>query len=266
MNSPGFAATGPSALGVVGPAPARTSAATARREPGAEHWLANTRLLMLDDPCLRFRAQALMQQRATEPERLLAIQAYVKSLEFVIPRQRVLTARQVAEGRGNGWFGKSTLFVALLRIAGFPARIRLLQFSPELFRGYLQSTGPFSLPVVEVWSQGRWLQTDSHVYDREYLTLARRALQRREWRRGFGIDAWGSLAWSGRDDALVMAGMPQSSGPSVVADLGTYSDPDEFMPVLVERDAAWFAQKSRFYWRKSRLRAGIGHLRDGQFD
>lgn len=229
-----------------------------------DSWRGNTALLRLDDPQLRLRVQSLLLMRATEPEKLVAIQVFVKSLEFSIPRERMLNACQVVQGRGNGWFGKSTLFVALLRIAGFPARVRLLQFVQALFRGFLETDGPFCLPIVEMWT--RWVRTDSHIYDPEYLTLTRRALLRRGWVEGFGTHRYGTAAWNGREESMIMAGSTQVGGTSIVADFGAFNDPEEFMPVLIERNAAWFGQRSRFYWRKSRLRRGLKRLRAGDFD
>jgi hypothetical protein len=235
-------------------------------QPSAEHWLGDTQLLLLQDPGLRFRAESLVQMRTTDAQRLLAVQAYVKSLEFVIPWRASMTARHVLDGVGSGWFGKATLFVSLLRIAGFPARMRLLQFRAELFRGFVHSTKPFCLPVVEVWTRDRWVRTDTYAYDPEYLALAHRALLRRGWVQGFGVHRWGNASWTGCDDAMVMADSMRIGGESIVADCGAFDDPQQFLPALVSRDADRFAAHSKYFWRKALLRRGIRRLRAGAFE
>lgn len=231
-------------------------------DPSLERWQRNTPLLGLDDERLRFRARCLLQQRAGEAQRLCAILNYVQSIAFELPSSPAVSARQVMDGFGNGWFGKTTLFVALMRGAGFPARARLLQFSPTLLHGLIRTAKPFSLPVAEVFSGGRWVRTDLHIYDKEYFRLARHALAAHGWSEGFGIHQHGARAWDGKSDALAMA--PRSDTADL-ADLGPFDDAAGFFPQVLKHDTTWPAHHTEFVFRKQLISHGLRRLRRGAF-
>ena len=115
----------------------------------------------LRDSKLRLRVQSLTQLRRTPREQAVAIYGFVKTLPLMMaPAYRVMTARDCLEARRAGWYGKSTLLIALLRATGLPARLRVLGLSGEVLRGLVKTHLPFYLPVVEVWLDDRWVLFD----------------------------------------------------------------------------------------------------------
>src|SRR6478735_11653358 len=99
-------------------------------------WLGSTPLLDLEDPKLRLRVQSLTQLCSTEHERAMAIYGFVKRMPFAKPfKMRLHTAREVVEAQRGDAPDKATVFVALLRLAGVPARIRYITLRGEILRG-----------------------------------------------------------------------------------------------------------------------------------
>jgi transglutaminase-like putative cysteine protease len=213
-------------------------AVPARDDPAT--WLGSTRLFDPEDPKLRLRAQSLTQLCKSERERVLAIYGFVKRLTFARSfKLRLATAREVlARGRGDA-DDKATLWVALMRAAGIPARLRYIELRGEILRGLTSGVASAARPVVEVWVGGRWLRTDTYIFDAAYMAAARRRLQDRGWEWGYGIHRDGHVIWSGADDAY-LGGAPTSRDAMVLEDHGLFSDPGEAM-----RSDAWRAAHPR---------------------
>ena len=229
-------------------------------------WLGNAPLLNLGDDKLRLRVHTVLQFARSDAEKLRSICLYVASVPFDVPafaspRQ---TRRTVARRDAVGWYSKAGLFQAMLRTAGYPARVRMIRIGPEMYRGLATSTQAFVLPVVEVWTGGRWVTTDNYVYDPRYLAAAREALYRRSWRSGYGIDLDGQFDWNGQDDALCMI-VPrhQGQGPPPQS-LGVYDDPLAFASQLKHSSGwrwAWLVARNRLM--SMRMSRGVRRLRDG---
>lgn len=193
-----------------------------------KHWLASSPLLDLDDPKLRLRVQSLTQLCKTDREKALALYAFVKRIPFAHPfKMRLHTAREVLQQPCADSADKATLWVALMRIAGFAARIRYLTLDTEVLRG-LPSAMPQPLrPVVEVFRDGRWVGTDSYIFDAAYSAAALRRLQVQGWARGYAIHVDAQLLWDGLHGAYLGAWAPDDD-PMVLHDHGVYCDPLEF--------------------------------------
>ena len=190
-------------------------------------WMGDTPMLNLGDDKLRLRVQTVVQFSRSDVERLRSICRYVASIPFDVPplgRMKV-TRTTLARRKPVGWYSKAALFQAMLRIAGFPARIRMIRVASEMYRGLAQPGGAFVLPVVEVWTRQRWVVTDNYVYDPPYLAAAREAVQQRGWRSGYGVYLDGQTDWDGMNDALVMIVPDHSGGLMPSQFLGVYDDP-----------------------------------------
>ena len=202
-----------------------------RDEADPRQWLGDTPMLNLADDKLRLRVHTVIQFSRTDAEKLRSICNYVSSIPFNVPafaRVQRTTRRTLSRRRAVGWYSKAALFQAMLRIAGFPARVRMIRIDGDMFRGLANSRREFVLPVVEVWTGGKWVITDSYVYDPLYLATAREAVQRQGWRTGYGVHRDGQTVWNGVDDALVMIVPDRSKGPVPAQYLGVYDDPQEF--------------------------------------
>lgn len=210
-------------------------------------WLGSTPLLDLEDSRLRIRARALTQLSKTDREKALAIYGFVKRIPFAKPfKLRLHSPREVLDmGRGDA-VDKVSLFVALLRIARIPARVRYIEVRGEMFRGLMNHMAEVPRLLAEIWLDGKWLATDTYVFDAVYMAAARRRLEEQGWECGYGIHRNGKSIWNGMESAY-LGGVEISKDPMVLSDLGVFNDALEFMSSeafsrlhpLVTRTVAW---------------------------
>jgi hypothetical protein len=196
---------------------------------GPEHWLGPTELLDLGDTKLRLRTRSLTQLAKNEREKALAIYGFVKRIPFARPfKLKLRSPRQVIDaGRGDA-LDKVGLFLALLRIADIPARIRFMQLPGEMLRGLISHMASAARPVAEIWIGGRWVATDTYIFDAAYMAAARQRLAEEDWECGYGIHRDGASIWNGTQDAFLtgdaVAREHLARGPE-----GAYDDPLAFV-------------------------------------
>ena len=200
------------------------TASGGRDDPCA--WLASTRLLDLDDPKLRLKAHSLTQLCKTEREKALAIYGFVKRIELAKPfKMRWRTAREVIEFGSGDADDKATVLIALLRLAGIPARVRYVELRGEMLQGLVPNMTRAARPMAEIWL-GRWVRTDTYIFDAAYMAAARQRLKDSGSQCGYGINVNGHALWNGVDDAF-LGGCATEQDPMVLRDLGPVSDPQE---------------------------------------
>lgn len=203
---------------------------TRRRSPDdPAYWLGSAPLLDLEDPKLRLRAHALTQLCKSERAKAMAVYGFVKRTPFAKPMKlHVRTAREVLDaGRGDA-DDKATLLIALLRASQIPARLRYIELRGEILRGLTSNVTSAARPVAEIWLDGRWVSTDTYIFDAAYMAAARQRLKDHDWEWGYGIHRNGHIVWNGADDAF-LGGFPTADDPMVIEDLGVYNDPAELM-------------------------------------
>lgn len=196
-------------------------------EPG--EWRGATPLLDIEDTRLRLRAKALTQLSRSERERVLAIYRFVKRIPFAKPAKlRLKTAREVLDAQRADAEDKASLFVALLRAAGFAARLRYVELHGDILRGLTTAIASAARPVVEVWMDGRWAATDTYIFDAAYMSAARRRLSREGWEWGFGLHLRGDGLWDGLNDAY-LTGTEEMAAPVSLGVLGVFHDPLDYV-------------------------------------
>jgi hypothetical protein len=200
-----------------------------------ERWLGSSPLLDLGDPRLRLRAHALTQLCKSEREKAITVYGFVKRIAFAKPlKMRLRTAREVLDaGRGDAP-DKVVLLVSMLRLVGIPARIRYVELRGEILRGLTSNITSAARPVAEIWLHQRWVRTDTYIFDAGYMAAARQRLKEHDWEWGYGIHRNGHSIWNGVDSAYV-GSRPTEEDPMVVADLGVFSDPQEFVSSEIYR-------------------------------
>lgn len=202
--------------------------------PGAgpddpRRWLGSSAVVDLEDTRLRLRARSLTQLCKNEREKALAIYGFVKRIPFGKPlKLRLRTAREVIDaGRGDAP-DKAAVLVALLRLAGIPARLHYYELNGDILRGLTSGVARASRPFAEIWLGERWVCTDTYIFDAAYMAAARDRLRANNWEWGYGFHRAAQQIWNGRDPAY-LGGQPPDADPLVLQDKGLFNDPGEFL-------------------------------------
>lgn len=194
-----------------------------------QHWLGSTRLLDLDDPKLRIGAMRVTQLATSDTQKAVFVHDFVKALPFgcVAAFDHVPAAGVLRAGRGD-CHTKGTLFVAMLRSVGVPARLRFVLLSSNFLKGIIDiPQGQITHAVAEVHLKGNWVQTDTYVPDEPFETRALTLLKERNELVGLGVHLHALRHWDGYHAANSQycesdpASMP-------LRDLGVAHDPELF--------------------------------------
>ncbi|MBI5275746.1 MAG: transglutaminase family protein [Burkholderiales bacterium] len=229
-------------------------------------WLHSTPLLDLGDTRVRLRARSLTQLARNEREKGLAIYAFVKSMPYAKRiKLEYPTARRVLDLRSGDGDDKATLLVALLRAADIPARIRYMEMRGTMLRGLVPAEDPpyAARPLAEIWL-GRWVRTDTYIFDAAYVAAALRHIREQGWDCGWGIHRKADLLWNGKDDAF-LGGLPIEQDPMLTRCLCVASDPLELVSPGMRRKGYRYRRTVRaLQWNvlAPAMRRSISQLRD----
>lgn len=199
-------------------------------------WMDSTQLVDLHDTKLRLKAQSLTHLCRTDREKVLAIYSNVKRITFAKPvKLRLHTAHEALRLKHADAEDKATLFIALLRAAGFPARIRYIELHGDVLRGLTTAIASAGRPVVQVWLAEKWCSTDTYIFDAHYVAAARSRLRALKWEWGYGLHRRGHTLWDGLEDAY-LTGDAQVAREISMGVLGWFHDPHDFLVSAVCRE------------------------------
>lgn len=165
--------------------------------------LGATDLIDTDHPSIRMTAARLTQGKTSDREKAVAIHDFVRDqIAYGFgPKFYDHRASEVLRSRRGFCNPKGTLFIALLRASGIPARQHFVEISPEILRGIVDpGTEWMDHSYTEVWLDGRWIAVDSYIVDPLLFAGARHRLQAEGLEYGYGAHRNGSLEWNGRND------------------------------------------------------------------
>jgi hypothetical protein len=192
-------------------------------------WLRGTHQLDVMSPKLRTKVLSLTQLKVTDQEKAVAIYDFVKAMPFAcVADYSILTASDVLKmGRGD-CFTKGMLFVAMLRAAQIPARLRFASLSTHFLRGIIEP-GEASIvhAMAEVRIHEEWWVVDSYVPDMVLQQMARTQLMTQGLRLGCGIHINGDIHWDGASHASSQCSATDPDSLPVV-DWGFADDPESF--------------------------------------
>jgi transglutaminase-like putative cysteine protease len=196
-----------------------------------EPWLLPTRLINSTHQSIVDQALLLTRPASSIADAATRIHNFVRdeirfgfgSRFYATPASEVLSARI---GYCNS---KASLFLALLRAAGIPSRLRMMEISSDVLQG-LVSPGTASVDhgVSEVWIDARWITVDSYVVDAPLVRRARERLAASGSPLGWGIHVRGSVDWSARSDAFIQCVRDRLTPSHVVRDHGVFADALDF--------------------------------------
>ncbi len=120
---------------------------------------------------------------------------------------------------------KSTLFVAMLRAAGIPAKQHFVNINSAILEGILNPGTPYvDHSYTEVFLRGKWLKLDSYIVDTKLANAARRRLQGENRLLGYGVHRDGVSHWDGLSDAFSQYLNNGSIQDLSTKDFGVYED------------------------------------------
>jgi hypothetical protein len=175
----------------------------------------------------------ITQLATTDVQKATLIHDYIKSLPFgcVAGFDHVPAGAVLKSGHGD-CHTKGTLFVAMLRCAGLPARLRFVTLSGAFLHGIIDlGQNTITHAVGEVYLQERWVQTDTYVTDSVLEAQAYELLSLQNRSAGYGIHLRGNRFWDGQRHAH---GQYTAADPASMPlhDWGVSHDPEGFYSSL----------------------------------
>jgi Transglutaminase-like superfamily len=192
-------------------------------------WLRETTQLDISTSRVRILAAKLTQLVQTDRNKAVVIHDHVKTLPFGCVADFLHTKASDVIKLGYGdCHTKGVLFVALLRAAHIPARLRFVTL-PSRFLTGLIDTGSETMThaIAEVYLDTRWVQTDTYVVDAALNREARELLLAENNFQGYGVHSMADQDWTGFDHAYAQCAKGDPTSLPVV-DWGVDHDPAHF--------------------------------------
>ena len=195
----------------------------------------DARLADFEHPRVRELAQRLTAGETTARGKLERLFAFVRDdIKFQFPHagDRVKASDTIRTGQGQ-CNTKSTLFLALCKAAGIPARIHFALISKEIQHGLFTGLAYRLMPPklshswIEVELDGRLRRIDAYINDPRFQQGAIAELERRGWRTGFSV----ALPAAGEPPAGLDLDVDSERFVQMAAvtdDHGAYDDPAEY--------------------------------------
>ena len=190
-------------------------------------YLGATALIDRDHPDVRWAARRVCRDARSDRRRALSIFQYVRDavrFGWTSDAWREPASRTLNLGVGY-CHTKTALFIAMLRSAGIPARMRFVELDSSVLAGLVRLPDVYvDHAFAEVWIDHRWVGVDAYVVDRPMFDKARqRLIDRGAW-VGFGIHRDGHPRWDGRSPVFSQR-VDSGRGPTIIGrDLGIYAD------------------------------------------
>ena len=143
---------------------------------------------------------------------------------------------------------KSTLFVALLRASGIPARQVFVDIHASVLDGIIDPGTPYvDHSYVEVWLNGAWIATDAYIVDRALFEPAQAKVNKEGRLMGYGVHQTGSSDWDGQNQSFSQFNQLDLR-PISTRHWGVYEDVGDFY------------RRAEYPWNRLNpfLRAGFG--------
>jgi len=174
-------------------------------------------------------------------------------------------ASEVLRAKAGFCSTKTTLFIALLRAAGIPARQRFADIKSRILYGLVDPRTPYvDHSFAEVELHDEWWLVDSYIVDIGLATAARARLRGEGRTIGYGVHVNGVSNWDGTGDAFCQLVDDGSQQRLTTVDHGVFADVGEFYASglainrlgrtdrLVFRLAAWSANRRVEFLRGGR--------------
>jgi hypothetical protein len=225
----------------------------------------NAKLADDHQPLVRETAHRLTLAKQTDREKLEGLFYYVRDeIKFGFPLSGDLTPASATIRLQMGQCNtKGTLFLALCKVAGIPARIHFSLIDKRIQKGLFPGLMYWLLPPflshswVEVQVDGRWRRIDSYINDRDFYQAGKQALGNSGWDTGFSIACSGGpsgIELNLEEEAFVQMG-------AVTEDHGVWEDPADYYATDLYKNRP-SAIKLLFYrWRIGKVNQKVAQMR-----
>lgn len=173
--------------------------ATAETEPVVDNFLEATDYIDTGHPAVAAVAGMVSRKDADPRANAIALFEFVRAIPFGFATGFWDNKASDVLRAGRGYCNtKSTLFVALLRASGIPARQHFVEIDAAVLHGILDpGTAMVDHSYVEVLLDGQWVATDAYIVDPPLFAAAQRQLAAENRLLGYSAHATGSNDWDG---------------------------------------------------------------------
>lgn len=137
---------------------------------------------------------------------------------------------------------QSTVFVALLRACGIPARQHFVSITSKILHGLVSPPAAFvEHSYAEVYLNNTWIKTDSYIMDPKLFHASKARLKADGLLVGYGVSISGSNEWDGCTDSFSQFYLSPDWSNKIAlsdADYGVFEDVGEFN-TKVKRGGEW---------------------------
>ncbi len=190
------------------------------------NWLAATPVIDCGHPAIIAAAERATTGFRTNIDRAVRLHDLVRDIPFGwAPAFDDQTASEVLASEIGFCNTKSSLFAALLRAVGIPARIHFVAISRRTLRGLITPPGAYvDHSFTEVLLDEHWIATDSYNVDPALHRAAIAHLRAENAQVGYGAHIHGTCTWDGRANAFSQF-VDDGSVPDLSdADFGIHAD------------------------------------------
>ena len=177
-----------------------SSRAQAQTEDDPARWLGGTRFINTDHRDIQSVSETLRSNSNHALDYAQNVFAFVRDeIKFGFTSGFWHnTASEVLNSRLGYCNTKSTLFMALLRSGGIPARQVFVDIHKDVLRGLIDPGTPYvDHSYVEVFLNDQWVATDAYIVDQALFEPAQTRLIEEGRILGYGVHQTGSNTWSG---------------------------------------------------------------------
>jgi hypothetical protein len=199
--------------------------------------------------------------------KLARLFGYVRDeIEFAFPPAGDLVRASEVIRSGQGQCNnKTTLFLALCRAAGIPARVHFSLISKQIQRGLFSGLAYWLMPDkishswIEVEVDDRWRRIDAYINDAPFQAGAVAELKRCGWRTGFSV----ALPPTGQAPTQLDLDTEHFvQMEAVTDDHGTWSDPADYCATPLYRNRPGRLKLWLYARLVERINAKVRALRD----
>ncbi|MBN1498793.1 MAG: transglutaminase domain-containing protein [Spirochaetes bacterium] len=191
-----------------------------------------TKLADYENKTVKDAAKNIFKTGDSDRKKIEKIFYFVRDeIKFGLPgKGDLMKASETIESGTGQCNTKSTLFLALCKTAGIPARIHFSLIRKDIQKGvftgfaYQMMPDKISHSWIEVQIDGNWIKIDSFINDKSFYEAGKQLLRKQNWDTGYSISC--SNGESSADFNIDKEKFVQMD--AVTDDHGVWNEPEEY--------------------------------------